>query len=143
MSVDRKAETKRGYQEAPGQFEVLRARWPRAFPAKSRDVRPLGSGAVAIIAAELGWNPVYARAVLNVWKRREAYCRAVLTCSARIGLDGSETGETVDDVARAQAQEIIAQREARRQREAQKAALRRAAAPSATDQPAISLVRSD
>ena len=67
-------------------------------------------------AAELGWNPVYARAVLNAWKRRDAYCRAVLTFSARIGLDGSETGEMVDDVARAKAGEMIAQREARRQR---------------------------
>jgi hypothetical protein len=41
-------ETKRGYKEAPWQFEVLRAKWPKAFPAKPRDVRPLASGAVAI-----------------------------------------------------------------------------------------------
>jgi sRNA-binding protein len=74
--------------------------------------------------------------VLNAWKRRDGYCRAVLSCSARIGLDGSETGETVDDVARAKAGEMIAQREARRQREAQKADLRQARL-SATDQPAI------
>jgi len=106
----------------------------KGLPVKSRDVRPLGSGGVAMIAAELGWNPVYARAVVNAWRRRDAYCRAVLTWSERIGLDGSETGETVDDVARAKAQEMMAQRNARRQREAERAAQRRAIALSATDQ---------
>jgi Arc/MetJ family transcription regulator len=53
----------------------------------------------------------------------------------------SETGEIVDDVARAKAGEMIAQREARRQREAQKAALRQATV-SAMNRPAIA-VRSD
>jgi hypothetical protein len=45
---------------------------------------------------------------LERWKRRDAYCRAVLDYPTRIALDGSQTGETVDDFARAAACEDIA-----------------------------------
>jgi hypothetical protein len=38
-----KSEKKRGYQEAFEQFEVLRAKWPKAFPAKAHEVRPLAA----------------------------------------------------------------------------------------------------
>ena len=97
-----------------------------------------GEGKAGKATASPVWH---ARAVLNAWKRRDAYCRSVLACSARIGFEGSETGETVDDVARAKAREMIAQREASRQREVRKAALRQAAL-AAMDQPAIA-ARSD
>ena len=64
---------RRLWEEASQQFEALRARWPKAFPAKASDVRPLAVGVVPIIAAEMGWSWGYARAVLGVWKARDAY----------------------------------------------------------------------
>ena len=36
-----KSETGRGFKEARVQLEVLRARWPQAFPLEAREVRPL------------------------------------------------------------------------------------------------------
>ena len=38
---------------------------------------------------------------------REAYCKAVLCYAQRINLDGSATGEEVDDEARARAKERL------------------------------------
>jgi hypothetical protein len=49
----------------------------------------------------LGWSYPYARAVLTTWKIREVYCRAFLCYPQRINLDGSVSGEEVDDTARA------------------------------------------
>ena len=110
------AEKKRGYQEAGIQFEALRARWPLAFPAKSHLVRPLAIGLLDTIAAEMGWTKFYTRAVLERWKARDAYCQAVLRHPARIALDGSETGDVVDDVACANAHETLARNERGRER---------------------------
>lgn len=124
MTFDGRAETKRGYAEASKQFEVLHAKWPKAFPTKSHEVRPLIPGTVATVVKELGWSQPYARAVLKVWKRRDAYCRAILAYTARIGLDGSVSDFTVDDKARADARALIEQRQAKRQRNAEKATLR-------------------
>ena len=110
------AEKKRGYQEAGIQFEALRARWPLAFPAKSHLVRPLAVGVLDTIAAEMGWTRFYTRAVLERWKGRDAYCQAVLRHPARIALDGSETGDVVDDAAWANARETLARNERGRER---------------------------
>jgi sRNA-binding protein len=107
-------ERKRGYQEAAAQFEALRARWPKAFPARSSEVRPLELSAVDAVASEMGWSRDYARAVLSVWKQRMAYCRAVLTYPTRFGLDGSKTDEAVDEIARAHASASIARIESRK-----------------------------
>ena len=55
---------------------------------------------------EFGWSPAYARAVLTVWKLRPSYCQAILRYPTRINLDGSPTGEDVDDAARATARAV-------------------------------------
>jgi hypothetical protein len=101
-------ERKRGYQEAAVQFEALRARWPKAFPAKFSEVRPLELSALDVIRNEMGWSRDYARSVLSLWKKRMAYCRAVLTYPTRFGLDGSKTDEAVHEIARAHASASIA-----------------------------------
>jgi sRNA-binding protein len=106
--VSDKSERKRGHVEATRQFEVLRAKWPKAFPSKSHNIRPLASGAAAVMADDLGWTRPYAKSVLKVWKLREAYCRAVLAHGVRIALDGTPSGELVDDTARQFALERIA-----------------------------------
>ena len=90
----------RGLKEAKRHFPLLRERWPKAFPIQALDVRPLGSEAVRAIAEEMGWDRSYARGALCVWKRRQAYCRAILAHPERIALDGTPCGETVDDKAR-------------------------------------------
>ncbi len=49
---------------------------------------------------EFRWSPDYARAVLTVWKLRPAYCKAILRYPTRINLDGSPSGEEIDDASR-------------------------------------------
>jgi sRNA-binding protein len=107
MTPNKKIEQKRGYQEASKQLDLLRAKWPKAFPSKAHEVRPLASGTVTKLADALGWSHPYARAVLTTWKMREAYCKAVLCYAQRINLDGSASGEEVDDGARARARERL------------------------------------
>src|SRR5208282_2804177 len=100
--MSKKDEWRRGAKDARQAFELLRARWPKAFPAKSHEVRPLASAVPAIVEA-LGWSPQYAKGVLSVWKGREAYCRAILLDPNRVKLDGSVIEGAVDDEARAMA----------------------------------------
>ena len=117
MSTSFKSETKRGYQDASKQFELLRATWPLAFPAKPHEVRPLAAGSAKKVAEALGWSSAYARAVLRIWKSRETYCKAILSHPFRINLDGSATEEAVGDRAREDAKaqlEIIAARIAKK-----------------------------
>ena len=47
-------ERTRGAKESSQQLEVLRERWPLAFPIKYQDVRPLAASAVGVIAATMG-----------------------------------------------------------------------------------------
>ena len=75
-----KSDWKRGARDSWQAFELLRARWPKAFPAKSHEVRPLVN-VVAELQEAFGWSPAYAKGVLRVWKARESYCRAVLALS--------------------------------------------------------------
>jgi sRNA-binding protein len=112
------SEAKRGAKEASRQF-ALCARWPKAFPTKASDVRPLTVRVASTIAAEMGWTHDYARGVLRVWKGRDPYCRACLLYPKRIALDGSLTDELVDGEAQAMARELIERRKERKQREAQ------------------------
>ncbi len=128
---------KRGAAESRQQIELLRARWPKAFPAKGHEVRPLANAA-ATIAEALGWSNAYARGVVNPWVMREAYCRAVLAHSTRINLDGSASAMTVDDEARAMATARLEQIAARKARRAREAAERAAAAqpPAPLPEPA-------
>jgi hypothetical protein len=79
--------------------------------------------ALDVIVNEMGWSRAYARAVLAAWKKRTAYCRAVLTYPTRFRLDGSKTDEPVDDIARDDARRDIASNQQRKlAREAQAAA---------------------
>ena len=132
-----KSEKKRGYEEGGQKIELLRAKWPKAFPAKSHEVRPLTNGAQQAMVEEFGWSPDYARAVLTVWKLRPAYCNAILRYPTRINLDGSASGEEIDDAARATATKRLEERTARRARklaklaEAEQQRLRAAAKESA------------
>jgi sRNA-binding protein len=114
MTTSSKAEKKRGYQEGAQKFELLRAKWPKAFPAKPHEVRPLAGGATKALVEAFGWSLPYARAVLMVWKLRPAYCQAVLRYTHRINLDGSASDEEIDDVARAMAKERLEKIAARR-----------------------------
>ncbi len=103
-------------------IELLRAKWPKAFPAKSHEVRPLTNGAQQAMVEEFGWSPDYARAVLTVWKLRPAYCNAILRYPTRINLDGSPSGEEIDDAARATATKRLEERTARQARKLAKLA---------------------
>jgi sRNA-binding protein len=129
-----KVEKKRGYEEGSQKIELLRARWPKAFPAKSHEVRPLAIGAPQALVDEFGWSNFYARAVLTVWKMRPAYCQAILRYPTRMNLDGSPSGEDIDDAARAMAQKQLerqAARKAEKARRAEQDRLRAAAEASA------------
>jgi len=128
-------EKKRGFQEASSQFAVLRAKWPQAFPDKGYEVRPLASGGVRILTEALGWSHPYARAVLMARKLREPYCRAVLRDPRRINLDGSASGEEIDDKARAQAREQLGRIAARKAKRAELLARKEEGAAAATPEP--------
>ena len=118
-------ERDRGIAESPQQLAVLREKWPRAFPAKDQDVRPLAIGAGHEIAAAMGWSLPYTLGVLGRWKMADVYCQAVLCHDQRIALDGSPA-ETVDAEAKDLATKQLAQLAARKA--AKKAA--EAAAPA-------------
>jgi len=98
-------ERTRGAKESNQQLEVLRERWPLAFPVQAKDVRPLAIGAVGEIAAAMGWTIPFTLGVLGYWKLGPVYCRAVLAHDQRIALDGSPA-EPVD----AKAKESVSKR---------------------------------
>jgi len=108
MTSPRGTERGRGAKESGQVFPALRARWPLAFPAQSRDVRPLASSTIGEIATAMGWSTGYTRGVLFPWKMGSAYCRAVLSHDQRIALDGTPT-ETVDTKAKDLATKRLAQ----------------------------------
>ena len=126
-----KSDWKRGAQDSWQAFDLLRAIWPKAFPAKSHEVRPLVN-VTADVQEAFGWSPAYAKGVLSVWKAREAYCRAVLAYPNRDGLDGSPTEAIVDDQARematARLKQIAAKKAKAAERRAKEAADRAAEA---------------
>ncbi len=133
-----KSDRKRGAQEARQAFELLRARWPQAFPAKGHDVRPL-TNVTADLQEALGWSWEYTRGVLMVWKARESYCRAVLCYPNRVRLDGSVSEESVDDEARAMATARLKQIAAGKAKAAERRAMEaaeRAAVEAASPPPA-------
>ena len=49
-------ERNRGSKEARQQLAVLRDKWPIAFPADAKDVRPLAISAAGEIAATMNWS---------------------------------------------------------------------------------------
>ena len=75
--------------------------------------------------------------MLTVWKLRPAYCNAILRYPKRINLDGSPSGEEIDNAARATAKARLEERVARRAKKAareEKKRLRAAAEASAQPQ---------
>ena len=116
-----KSDWKRGAQNSWQAFDLLRARWPKAFPAKPYEVRPLVN-VTAELQEAFGWSPGYAKGVLGVWKAREAYCRAVLAYPDRVGLDGSPTEAIVDDQAREMASARLKQIAAKKAKAAERRA---------------------
>jgi sRNA-binding protein len=89
MASQYRIERDRGTKEAAQQIEVLRERWPLAFPVKGEDVRPLAISATDEIAAAMGWSRPYTLGVLRHWKMTAAYCQAILRHDQRIALDGA------------------------------------------------------
>ena len=108
ITSDYKSETQRAYREVRTAITLLQQRWPAAFPEGPQQVRPLITGLVLIIAAELGWSHPYARAVLRTWKLRPAYCHAVLAHPVRFDLEGNPTDQLIDEKAREQARARLA-----------------------------------
>jgi sRNA-binding protein len=135
MTIPIKNETKRGFKEASGQFALLRTKRPLAFPDKPHLVRPLASGRATELASEYGWSHGYARAVLMVWKLRDTYCRAILSYAQRINLDGTASGEEVDDEARQQAKEQLDRIAARKLKKAHKRIAAEKNAPAEAPEP--------
>jgi sRNA-binding protein len=101
----------RGAKEARTQIEVLKERWPPIF--SDLKTKPVASSVLPQVAAALGWTLGYTRGVFQVWKSRNAYCRAVLRDSIRVNLDGSPSEEVVDDEARELAKGQLAKNAAR------------------------------
>jgi sRNA-binding protein len=95
MSSTFQIERNRGSKEARQLLAVLREKWPIAFPADAKDVRPLAISAAGEIAAAMDWSLPYTLGVLARWKMASAYCKSVLAHEHRIGLDGS-TAEPID-----------------------------------------------
>jgi sRNA-binding protein len=79
-------------------------------------VRPLAGGIIDPIAAETGWPKDYVRGVLSVWKSRDGYCKAVLHYERRHDLTGAVSEQTVDDMAREQSRQRLAENLAARLR---------------------------
>jgi hypothetical protein len=99
MSSTFQIERNRGSKEARQQLAALRDKWPIAFPADAKDVRPLAISAAGEIAAAMNWSLPYTLGVLARWKMASVYCKSVLAHEHRIGLDGS-TAEPIDTKAR-------------------------------------------
>src|SRR6516164_5952820 len=109
-------ERNRGSKEARQQLAVLRDKWPIAFPADAKDVRPLAISAAGEIAAATDWSLPYTLGVLARWKMSPAYCQSVLAHEHRIGIDGS-TAEPIDakakDLAAKQLERLAARESAK------------------------------
>jgi hypothetical protein len=108
MSSEHHIDRKRGTKDARQQLALLREKWPVAFPAEPKSVRPLEIGAAGEIASAMGWSLPYTLGVLARWKMAPAYCRAVLAQEYRIALDGS-SAVAID----AKAKDLAAKRLAR------------------------------
>ena len=130
MASEYRIERDRGTKEAAQQIEVLRERWPLAFPVKGEDVRALAISATEEIAAAMGWLLPYTLGVLRHWKMTAAYCQAILRHDQRIALDG-----VPDEPVGAEAKDLAAKQLARlaARQAAKKAA--KAAAPAALKPP--------
>jgi sRNA-binding protein len=107
VSATYQTDRSRGTKEARQQLALLRDRWPIAFPADPKDVRPLAISVAGEIAAAMGWSLPYTLGVLARWKMALAYCKAVLAHEHRIALDGSPA-EAIDAQAKVLATKQLA-----------------------------------
>jgi sRNA-binding protein len=117
MTSQYRIERDRGTKEAAQQIEVLRERWPLAFPVKGEDVRPLAISATEEIAAAMGWSRPYTFGVLRHWKMTTAYCQAILRHDQRIALDGAPAepvGAEAKDLAANQLARLAARQAAKK-----------------------------
>jgi hypothetical protein len=73
MSSEHHIDRKRGTKDARQQLALLREKWPVAFPAEPKSVRPLEIGAAGEIASAMGWSLPYTLGVLARWKMAPAY----------------------------------------------------------------------
>jgi hypothetical protein len=85
MTSPYRIERVRGTKEARQQLAVPREKWPRAFPVKHKDIRPLAMGVARQVAAAMGWSLPYTLGVLGGWKVAAVYCRAVSGSVQEIG----------------------------------------------------------
>ena len=92
-----RAEILRGMKESREAIAMLQSLWPAAFPERFHRVRPLASGIIPAIAERTGWDRSYARGVVQVWKARDAYCKAVLRYDQRFDLNGEPVEQTVSE----------------------------------------------
>src|SRR6516165_12218227 len=118
MSSTYLIDRKRGSKEARQQLAALRQKWPLAFPAEPKDIRPLAIGAADEIASSMKWSLPYTLGVLASWKMAPPYCHAVLCHDHRVALDGSaaETiGADAKDLATKQLARLAARETAKTQ----------------------------
>jgi sRNA-binding protein len=101
----RERRRREGMNEGAKAIALLQEKWPRAFPKKFSDIKPLASSVKAAVIAEMGWDKDYAHGVLMTWKLRLSYCDAVLRSDTRIDIDGNATAEIVDEKSKAEAKE--------------------------------------
>ena len=130
-NLRRQQEILRGRKEAREGIAMLQSLWPAAFPAKPDLVRPLASGIIPAIAGRTGWSRPYARGVLQAWKMRRAYCKAVLNFGKRFDLNGEQVDQTVEADARRQARQRLAAIRARMEARVRKAAEAQGGMPAA------------
>jgi sRNA-binding protein len=115
MASENAIERKRGAVESRERVNSLRERWPLAFPIARADVRPLAIGSHEVIADAMGWGVAFTLGVLAVWKGSPSYCESVLR-DQRINLDGSPSGEEVDERAKDMATKQLAKFKAKKAR---------------------------
>jgi len=106
-------------------ISALQERWPAAFPTTLKSVKPLASSVIEAVSAGMGWERDYTLGVLYVWKRRTAYCEAILRGGARVDIEGRPTGEMVDEGGQVLARNVLAARAAKRRRVENSATLSR------------------
>ena len=116
MASENVIERKRGAVESGERVKSLRERWPLAFPIARADVRPLAIGSHNVIADAMGWGVAFTLGVLAVWKGSPSYCESVLREQQRINLDGSPSGEEVDERAKDMATKQLAKFKAKKAR---------------------------
>ena len=90
--------------------QILRSKWPKAFPADPEEVRPLADGARKIIVETCGWSKKRTSRILEKWKSSDAYRKALLKYPKGIHLDGSES-EDIPEERRTRVRETIARQQ--------------------------------